>query len=400
MIRPTFNGSKLNETQLRAYEAALADSRFVGVRVQLLDSDERVQSELSAGPTGVLGGQVDIDTTAPEGADRTLTLSILDPDRKITLDEHPSDYGVFVGSFVRVFREDYVDELGGFVSCPVFTGPVASFARDHPEVALTARGKEALALDPYVMLSSLSIARGTTVVETLKRIMNTTGERRYAFPVLHTRLGHHLSVPRLAQAWRSAQKLARTTNRQLFYDGRGLLRLRGIQNDAVFTFKDGDRSMLLQAPALAYDFTSFRNTADVSGGHPRKHKPKVHELVTVAAGNPLSPAALARNGVPLHAVEVIDDEQIHRKAHAIELGRAAVASGLMLQTDPSQSAFDALPVPHLEPGDVVRVATEHGYTLIRMRQWTIPLTADSMPVGIRRTLRWRTRYRHTRRGRR
>jgi hypothetical protein len=399
MIRPSFNGSKVNETQLRAYEDALAESHFVGVRVQLLDANEQVQSELASGPTGVLGGQVDIDVTS-DGADRTLSLSILDPSRKITLDETPSDYGLFVGSFVRVYREDYVAELGGFVSYPVFTGPVSSFARDHPEVALTARGKEALALDPYVMLSALSITRGTLVTTAIKRIMGTSGERRYQFPELHTRLGHHLSVPRLSQAWRASQKLAGTANRQLFYDGAGYLRLRRRLDDAVFTFRDGDRSMLLQAPALAYDFTEFRNTADVTGGVPKKHKQKVHELVTVAAGNPLSPGALKRNGVPMHATTVIDDEQILRRAGAIERGRAAVSAGLMLQTDPSQSAFDALPVPHLEPGDVVRVATDHGYTLIRMRQWTIPLTSESMPVGIRRTLKWRTRYRHTRRGRR
>lgn len=399
MIRPMFQGSKVNETQLRAYEAALAESRFVGVRVQLLDADERVQSELNTGPTGVLGGQVDIDVSS-DGADRTLTLAVLDPEKKITLDEHPSDYGLFVGSFIRVYREDYVAELGGFVSCPVFTGPIASFSRDHPEVAITARGKEALALDPYVMLSAISATRGTLVVTAIKRIMNTTGERRYSFPNLHTRLAHHLSVPRLSQPWRASQKLAGTAERQLFYDGAGFLRLRRRINDPVFTFRDGDQSTLLQAPALAYDFTEFRNTADVTGGTPKKHKGRIHELVTVAAGNPLSPGALARNGVPMHATTVIDDEQILRHASAIRRGRAAVAAGLLLQADPSQSAFDALPVPHLEPGDVVRVATEHGYMTVRMRQWTIPLTSDSMPVGIRRTLKWRTRYRHTRRGRR
>lgn len=398
MIRPTFAGSKVNETQLRAYERALADSRFIGVRVQLLDADEQVQSELAAGPLGVLGGQVDVDVSS-DGADRMLSLALLDPERKISLDEHPSDFGLFVGSFIRVFREDYVAELGGFVSCPVFCGPVASFARDHPEVAITARGKEALALDPYVMLSAVSATRGTLVTEAIKRVMHTSGERRYSFPGLHARLGHHLSVPRLSQAWRVAKKLAGTADRQLFYDGAGFLRLRAIQNDAVFTVRDGERSMLLQAPALAYDFTAFRNTADVTGGVPKKHKGKIHELVTVAAGNPLSPGALARNGVPMHATTVIDDEQILRHAAAIRRGRQAVSAGLMLQTDPAQSAFDTLPIPHLEPGDVVRVATDHGYILVRMRQWTIPLTADSMPVGIRRTLKWRTRYRHTRRGR-
>lgn len=400
MIRPTFDGSKLNETQLRAYERGLGLSRFVSVRVELLDSDEHVQAELTTGPVaGLTGGQVDIDTTGEE-ADRRLSMSILDPDRKLTLDPTPSDYGVFAGSFVRVSRGDWVAELGGYVWCPVFCGPVATFTRDHPEVAITGAGKEALGLDPYVTLTAITIPRGTLVTDAIKRIMHHTGERRYAFPNLRTRLAHRLSVPRLSQPWRVAQKLAGTADRHLFYDGRGILRMRARSTSPVFTFRPGDRSILLTEPSLSYDFTQFRNTVDLTGGKPAKHKTRLHVLQTVARSHPLSPGALARNGVPIYAVTVIDDEQILRRARGVTIARNSLAGSLGVATDPTGSTFDALPVPHLEPGDVVQVATDHGYIALRMRMWTIPLTADSMPVGIHRVMRWRTRYRHTRRGRR
>lgn len=401
MIRPTFDGSKLNETQLRAYETGLSLSRYVAVRVELLDANERVQAELTTGPVaGITGGQVDVDTTDDSGADRRATLSVLDPDRKLTLDPTPSDYGVFAGTFLRVQRGDWVDALGGYVWCPVFTGPVASFTRDHPEVAITGVGKEALALDPYVTLSAITIPRGTLVTDAIKRVMHSTGEARFRFPVLHTRLGHRLSVPRLSQPWRVAQKLAGTADRHLFYDGRGLLRMRRLPVHPVYTFRPGDRSILLTEPALSYDFTQFRNTVDLTGGKPAKHKTRLHVLETVARSHPLSPGALARNGVPVYAVTVIDDEQILRRARAEEIARSNLRGSLTVATDPTGSTFDTLPVPHLEPRDVVRVYTDHGYISVRLRMWTIPLTSDSMPVGIHRVMRWRTRYRHTRRGRR
>lgn len=399
MIRPTFDGSALNEAQLRDYEVGLGLSRFVSVRVELMNASEQVQSELTTGAVaGLLGGQVDVDTTA-EDADRRLAISILDPEGKLTLDPTPSDYGVFAGTFLRVSRGDWVDALGGYVWCAVFCGPVAAFTRDHPEVAITGVGKEALALDPYVTLSAITIPRGTLVTEAIKRVMHTTGETRYRFPALRTRLGRRLSVPRLSQPWRVAQKLAGTADRQLFYDGSGYLRMRAHPVDPVFTFQSGDRSILLTEPALAYDFTQFRNAVDLTGGKPAKHKTRLHILETVARGHPLSPGALARNGVPVYAVTVIDDEQILRRGRAEAIARRNLSASLTVATDPTGSTFDTLPVPHLEPGDVVRVATDHGYISLRMRIWTIPLTSDSMPVGIKRVMRWRTRYRHTRRGR-
>jgi hypothetical protein len=398
VIRPTFAGAKVNETQLRAYEAALGRSRYMSVRVELLDHDERVQAELASGPLGVTGGQVDIDTTS-DGPTRTLSLSILDPDRKLNLDPTPTDYGIFAGSFVRVSRGDWVDALGDYVWCPVFCGVVSSFTRDHPEVQITGIGKEALGLDPYVTLSTITIPRGTKVTEAIHRVMAGTGERRYRFPAIHTRIGHGKSVPRLSQPWRVAQKLAGTADRQLYYDGRGLLVMRRRPLHPAYTYLPGERSVLLTAPALTYDFTTFRNTVDVTGGVPAHHKGKLHVMTTVAKGNPLSPGALARNGVPIYAVVVVDDEQILRRARAEQIGRSNLAGALTVATDPSGSTFDGLPIPHLEEGDIVRVHTEDGYITLRMRVWTIPLTADSMPVGIKRVARWRVRYRHTRRGR-
>jgi hypothetical protein len=405
VIRPTFHGELLGGAQLAAYQRALVHSHQVACRVELLNSDEKVRAEILQATDrfdlGVTGGQVDVDATQKDQPTRSATVTILDPKRKLHLEpDNAADWGIFAGDMLRIWRGDYVDELGGWAWCPVITGPISGFTRDHPECTITVVGKEALALDPYVTLSAVTANRGTRFTTAIKRVLEYTGERRYQFPELGSTLTHHLNVPRLSQGWVVAQHLADVADRQLFYDGRGYLRLRAQSINPIYTFKTGGGGALLQAPALTYDFTSFRNTADISGGKPKKAKHKVHVIETVSPPNPLSPGALARNDAPKHAVIAIDNAQILRTAKAVELGKRAIGGSLVLSTDPSQSTFDSLPIPHLEEFDLVTVATDQGHIQIRMKQWTVPLDSDSMPVGVRRLMRWRTRYRVTRRGRR
>ena len=408
MILPTFAGKLLTRSQLEAYHRALASSHRVAVRLQLLNPNEKVRAELAiatpANGIGVTGGQVDVDTTGGNSQPtRQLTLSLLDPHRRFHLEpDSVADYGLFVGDLIRVFRGDYVSELGGWVWCPVITGPVTGFQNDYPEVQITAVGKESLLLDPYLTLSAVTATRGTKVTTAIKRVLEESGEGKIALGNLSARIGHRFNLPRLSQPWLAVHRLAANAGGRFpYYDGRGVLRLKlpGTK-DPVYTFKHGAGGVLLQAPELAYDFTTFHNTADVSGGTPKKTKKKVHVVETVAASNPLSPGALARNGHPRHSVIVVDDSNILRRAQAIDRGRAAVAGGLLLGTDPSQSQFDTLPIPHLEELDLVRVQTEGGSILLKMNRWTIPLDGDTMPVGLHRVQRWRARYRPTRRGRR
>lgn len=407
MIRPTLGGKLLTRGQLEAYHRTLASSHRVALRLQLLNPSEKIRAEVAiatpANGIGITGGQVDVDTTSgPTSPTRQLTLTLLDPRRRFHLaPDSVADYGLFVGDMIRVLRGDLSSELGGWVWCPVFTGPVTGFQNDYPEVTINAVGKESLLLDPWLTLSAVTATRGTKVATAVRRILEGTGERKIDLGGMTARIGHRMNVPRLSQRWLAIHRVIANAGRTPFYDGRGYLRAKpGATKDPVYTFRHGADGVLLQAPELGYDFTSFHNTADVSGGTPKKTKKKVHAIETVARGNPLSPGALARNGAAQYAVTVIDDANILRRARAIERGRAAVAGGLLLSTDPSASTFDSLAIPHLEEGDLVRVQTEGGSILLRLSRWTIPLDGDSMPVGVHRVMRWRARYRPTRRGRR
>jgi hypothetical protein len=402
MIAPALqlHGALLSDPQRRTYQAGLAESHQVACRVELLDQNEQVRSTIGGdGPVQVLGGQVDVDTTQP--VTRQATLSLLDPQRKLALAPNGGgEYGLFAGDMVRVWRGDYIPTLG-MVWCPVFTGPVTNYSSTWPEVSVQAVGKEALGLDPHLTLGTITIRHGTLLTSAIKRVLAPTGEAAYSFPALTHRLAHKLSLPRLSEPWVHAQHLARTANRQLYYDGRGRLVLRQHSSSPLFTFHDGDGGTLLGAPSSGYDFTSFRNTVDVVGGKPKKAKQSVHVLETVAGGNPLSPVALARHGQAQHLTTSINDSQLLRTAKAEALAKTTLRSALLLATDPSGSQFDTLPVPHLEERDRVRISLADGSTsLMELQRWTIPLTADSMPVGIHRILRWQTRYRSTRPGRR
>lgn len=403
MIYPSLEvgGKLLTTTQLTIYSAALAQSHVVTARVQLLDSNEDVRSELGVGPIGVLGGQVDVDTTA-DGATRSASLTLLDPRRKLTLSPNGGgEYGLFCGDLVRVWRGDYVDALHRFVWCPIFTGPVTSFSIAYPEVSIECIGKEALALDPHLTLATITAHHGTLVTTAIRRVMAPTGEQGFTrFAETTARLAHNVSLPRWSEPWAAAKRLAGNANRQLYYDGRGHLVLRKRSRNPVYTFRSGEDGTLLAAPSAAYDFTAFRNAVDVRGGKPKKAKQTVRVFETVAKSNPLSPGALARNGVPQYLTETIDDSQILRRAKAEAVAHTTLAAGLDLTLDPSSNTFDTLPIPHLEERDLVRVQLVHGMATIELKRFSIPLGGDSMSVGISRTMRWKTKYRRSRPGRR
>jgi len=408
-------GLGLSAAQLKQYSTALRSSHAVRVRVSLMDGDENHAAEFATTsgddrcPISVIGGQVDIDTTAGASASiRKLTLSLVDPKRKLAVGLNtPGDYAVWANTFLRVERGDFVRGLdgsrgaGGYVYCPVFTGPILTFERKWPEVTITATGKEYLAQAPYGVPTSITIKKGTNVRTAIVTLMTALGESNFALTrTTQTIGGTDVVVPAFAAIWPVCLKFAALAGLQLFYDGSGALRMEPRnKTNTVWAFNaNPSTGMLLSAPDVVYDFTggqalggqvsagsgAFANYVDVTGRAPTKTVPQPHAVATAAASNDLSPQALARHGKPRYAIIAQSNSTMSSQADAQSTADKIFDAAIELATT---ATFDAMPVPHLEEYDWVTVESGDGDLLsVQMNKWSIPLGADAMTVGALRQM--------------
>lgn len=376
----------LNASEMRRYRAALRADRRIRIRVDVLNRNEKVISSLSTPRTRILEGQVNADFDAD--VSRSLTLTALDPGRKLHFDGNsPADGALFADRFVRVRYGVWVEALDRWVDVPVFTGPVTRFDRDGEQVAIEAQGKESLALAPAVMWEKLTIPKGTRKTVAIRRIMEAKGEARFSGFSPTARLPHAVSLARMDEGWKIAQRIARGMDRQLFYDGAGILRLRRIPRAAAWTFRTGDDGDVLTAPQVAYDMTEVRNAIIVVGRTPEGAKQSIKATAIADRGHPLSPYSLARNGEPRFLAERIEDSSIRSKAEAQRVADSRLARHLRAEV---QVAFESLPIPHLEPGDIVAVETDDFAADFPLRSFSLPLTTDgTASVGFMKRARVR-----------
>jgi hypothetical protein len=363
----------LTAAERRAFHAALVVSYRARTRFEILDRDEQVIGDPIQGR--VLSGQVDV--AAQSHPDRVLQLEFADDGRRAHfVPQGPATSALYADNFIRVERGIYVTELERWVDVPVFCGPITALERNGHTVSLTAVGKEARALEPAVTWNPPGpFGRGTKVVDAIRAVMRSAGERRFDMPMLHAELNHPLSLSRSSQAWKVASKLAEQVNRQLFYDGRGKLRLRLQPERTVWTF-DTARNVV-ELPRFAFELEEVRNTIEVLGPEPDSKEPRPRVVVTPPPRHPLSPWRLARNGEPLHLVETLEigakrREVLRRAGERLLEQRLRAATHI---------EFDAYPVPHLEPYDEVALVIAGERTSFTAKEYTIPLVAGPMSAG-------------------
>lgn len=401
-------GLGLSNSQLALYSTALRNDHTVSCRVSILDGSENHKAAFTTNPgddscpIAVLGGQVDIDTTSASSSPiRKLTLTLLDPKRKLAVGLNtPGDYAVWANTFLRIERGDYVHGIG-YVWCPVFTGPIQTFERVWPEVTITAVGKEYLAQAPFGILTSQTIKRGTNVRTAIQNLLTPLGETNFAMARTTATIGGtDVVLPAFHPAWPLCQRFAALAGLQLFYDGMGALRLEARdKTNAVWKFDMSATGMLLSAPDVTYDFTggqplggqisagsgAFANYVDVVGKAPSKNLvAQPHAAETVAANNDLSPQALGRNGKPRYAIISQSNTALVSQSAAATLAAQILKNSLEVG---ASAKFDCMPVPHLEEYDWVTVETNEGDLLpVQMNKWSIPLTADAMSVNALRQM--------------
>lgn len=382
----------LNGADRRLYNRTLASSHRVRVRLLVLSLDGDHLSHLTP---RLLDGQVDVDATAE--VTRSLTLSVFDPRHALNFDSSsPADGAMFADRMLRVMYDVRVEGLG-WVPAAAFTGPVTRFARDKSTVTLEAQGKEALALES--LWRPITVKKGTLKTDAIRRIMRATGEDRFSFPELSERLPRDLSLGREDRAWTACLKIAKSMDRQLYYDGRGTCRLRRHPEAPVFTFAEGVH--ITSGPTVSFSVDDLDNVVWVKGGKPkgahnapkagtdddgddtpvkRESDPGVRGKAVAPHGHPLGPWALGRNGEPIFRLKVVDDDHVRSQTVADKTALRLLRQSL--NQDVTWD-FQSMPVAHLDPLDPVRVKTSDFSRTMPLKRWSLPLTVagGAMTVG-------------------
>lgn len=367
----------------------LTKSRTFGVKIYRLDQNENVLDRIN---NRLLEGSVQVD--ADSDVNRALSLTFLDPQKHLW-----ADGTSYASQFVQVYYIVKVpDGVGGWrdVDIPVFCGPITGFARNGPQVMIEAQSKEALLLDPCVLLNPVGIWWDVPLQQAINQLMADTGETKIALNALAgqvtrngrtympgderwkalrggnvgTALGGHTALPIMADC---------NPPFFLLYDAAGWLTVRPMNTGPLWTF---DGEMILTAPDVTYDALSFRNHARVESDNPNGGPPFVGEY-SLPPTHPFSPQALARNGVPRYLSIIESDSSFVSSDACAQRAQQLVAESSFAYLD---AAFQCLPVPHLEPNDVCQVNFRGDTFTFRLKTFTLPLTADSpMTIGVTTT---------------
>lgn len=359
----------LKSSEMKQLRRLITKSHRIDVYVQLLTMEHGYVADASR---MLLGGQVTIDATTEEST-RSLTMELLDPQRKLRLDgESPEDGSIHYDRMVRVVYSISELDRSFTVNVPIFCGPITKASRSGSVVSIDAAGKEKLAL--------ASVWKGRTYKKNLSKtwvithlLTEIAGEKRMKIPKRKARLPSKFVINRETTPWSRLQKLARSMNMQLYYNGRGQAVLRKRPGKSVYTFRTN--GSLLSLPQINYDVNGLVNAVEVIGAKPKKSKKRIRYRIVAARKHPLSPWKLGRWGVPRYLPEVIEDSSIKSRKEARRIAKARLRNALIESVD---VAFDALPVPFLEEDDLCTVQSPDFTMKFRLKKMTIPLTADGV----------------------
>lgn len=365
----------------KAYIRALSHTHRRRITLEVLDLDGNPITTMAP---MILDGQVVVDATAADDQPtRILTLSFLDPKRRIAFEpDQVGDTPLHRRRMLRVTYSIRVPELQRWVGCRVFTGPLWDFDRTGAIVNLTAHGKEKQALgNIWTQLHFPAKTRKTTII---RRLLVATGETRMSIPDAKTTTPKRFTVLRMDKPWVKARHVAKSMDRRLFYDGRGIAFLRVHTSRPVFTFAP---RMQLSDVTVDRDPEGIFNVFLFTGGKPKGAKRKVRsKAYALPKWHSLSPWALRRNDKPFRLVDVEENDQVKTVAEANRRARRRRDDATRTSVTAS---VDVLPVPFLDEGDLVRVPTDRGVFLIRASKWTLPLSTEGSPAmtlgAIRRT---------------
>lgn len=362
----------LNAADRRAFQQVLRSPHTRTVRVYVQTLTGTTLAEL----THVLvDGQIVVDVDAE--ITRSASLTYVDPARALSFDTNsPDDGAVYADRMLQIDYEIWVPALGKHVTATVFTGPVTKLDRVGENVTIEAQGKETLVSG--AIWRPLTLKKGSYVTEGIKTLLiDRGGETRTNITFTDKKLAAARSLDRFSPIWQAAKKLARSLNFQLFYAANGIATLRPWPNSVVYGFRTGEGGDVLSNLGVAYEMSEVKNTIVVVGGTPKGAKSRIMVSAIADSTHPLSPDRLGRPGAPRYLVEKIDNPSLRSKKDATAYAKRVLEDRLREVVTVN---FDALPIPHLEAGDLVRVTTDESSFTFRLRQFTIPLVTTGSPM--------------------
>jgi hypothetical protein len=360
----------LSSADLALFQKSLITGYQVKITVQILDLNHTYLADVS---TKLLGGQVNKSfwDTVTSGA----TLELLDPDNQTGFDTtNPSEGALYADRMIRIVYSVISETLPRWVDVPIFCGPVVKVSRDDAVLQVECQGKESLYVAPQMTWYTHTYPTTQKLVSALKDLMGTKGgETKFDFPEWARSLKKAYSLKVETPTWDAAQSMVGSRLiHQLFYDGRGVLKLRTCPTTPNFTFTE---HWLTSVPKLVFDSDAIRNTVRVKGGTPTG-KPQIIANAELPASDSSSSTALGRKvGSSLkkrRLVELVEDSDEMTQSGANATAQETLES---LDLQNITFDFDSFPNPLMEPGDVFAIATRDFGRNLRAKIFSIPLKA-------------------------
>jgi hypothetical protein len=358
------------------YRNALVNSHQMRTTVRLLEMDHTVVQIFNTGNLSVLDGAVTFDES--EHVSRALSLDVFDPGKLATANiAIPTADTLWANRMIQVKIGTYVPEMAAWVDCPIFTGPITKVDPDGYIVHIEAHGKERLLQPPNRYWRTHSFPRKHLIVNVMRRILNNMGEgdAHIDLPAATRIFQHHFNMLGVWSPWPVLKELAEELDRQIYYDGAGMLRVRAIPQATAYTFEYGKE--LLTVPQLPFDFIPIRNIVQVRGKRPESGRRPIAQ--STATGTNIAPTFLGRNGTGRFIVHIAETDHIDKKSDAKSKADDLLAAEGIESAD---LEFESMVVPWLEEQDQVTILTDIQSFTFRMRKWSIPLTVHgTMSIG-------------------
>lgn len=353
----------------------LTSAHRIAIVLTIMDLDF---NELNTVSSMFLDGQVSVDGTQP--ITRSLDLTLQDPRGRLHFDSNsPEDGALFADRMIRVEYAVISPDRQDRFEIPVFTGPITGLERSGVEISVEAQGREVLGMAPvWTKRTWKEKTKKTTVIkQILTQIM---GEKagRVDVPDLAAKLTKDVHLTHDGEPpWVVAVKLASTLGYQLFYDGRGHVRMRRFSRHTTFRFKANE--MVKTRPTVGYSIENLVNCVDVLGADPKGKKKRIHVRISADRKHPLSPRKLGTDQAPRRIPAFYEDDSLKTEKEAKSFARRMLRDGLEQSVE---VAFDSLPYPLGEPGDMVAVRTSEFSERFRMQKFTLPLSCGgSSSIG-------------------
>lgn len=369
------------------WQAAMLTTHLRDIWIRVLTLDQTVVTN-NFHSNDLLDGQVNIDTS--RDAIGSCTLTLLDPTQSIGWEpDSPNDFP-HLRRMVQVIDRRYVPALGAWIDCPVFTGPVMSFTRDGATVTINADSKDRLALSNFGTNRTWKAKQRVTDIIT-DMLVGYSGEAasRLHLPSTKATIPKELTVHREDLIWVRVRKLAASVGMQIFYDGRGHVIMRRAPAKSNLTV---DRSSLCSSVKIDRQAPDLKNRWVVWGPKPKGKKPRITADLRLPAKHPWSGQNLGRNGVPRWLLDFQQPGHVKNTAAAMAIARKARDEQLKTS---QQMSIDMLPLPQIEPFDLVKVVDPViGTFLLRANQYSLPLgTGGPASLGAIQRLSMQPRHR-------